>query len=125
MGDIHLENYGTWRDGEGRLAWGVNDYDEAAAMPWTLDLVRLVTSALLSPTQPGPKPVAKAVLQGYAAGLAKPRPHVLDQEPGPLRDAVNQARPKPGEDWWDDLEKQLQGDAQPGPRWRAALEAAT
>ena len=25
IGDIHIENYGTWRDVDGRLSWGVND----------------------------------------------------------------------------------------------------
>src|SRR5436305_10185592 len=30
VGDLHAENFGTWRDAEGRLAWGVNDLDEAA-----------------------------------------------------------------------------------------------
>ena len=45
VGDIHVENYGTWRDNEGRLVWGVNDFDEAAVMPYALDLVRLATSA--------------------------------------------------------------------------------
>ena len=40
VGDIHLENFGTWRDGDGRLVWGVNDFDEAARMPYALDLVR-------------------------------------------------------------------------------------
>jgi Uncharacterized protein conserved in bacteria len=29
IGDLHLENFGTWRDTEGRLIWGVNDFDEA------------------------------------------------------------------------------------------------
>src|SRR5512144_2503666 len=38
VGDIHLENYGVWRDEEGRLVWGVNDLDEAAEMPYTLDI---------------------------------------------------------------------------------------
>src|SRR5947209_17132605 len=46
VGDIHLENYGTWRDREGRLAWGVNDFDEADPLPYTLDLVRLAASML-------------------------------------------------------------------------------
>src|SRR5689334_12258159 len=23
VGDIHLENFGTWRDAEGRLCWGI------------------------------------------------------------------------------------------------------
>jgi uncharacterized protein (DUF2252 family) len=27
VGDLHLENFGTWRDVEGRLIWGVNDFD--------------------------------------------------------------------------------------------------
>ncbi len=29
VGDLHIENFGTWRDAEGRLIWGVNDFDEA------------------------------------------------------------------------------------------------
>ena len=28
VGDLHVENFGTWRDKEGRLVWGVNDFDE-------------------------------------------------------------------------------------------------
>ena len=24
-----MENFGTWRDAEGRLIWGINDFDEA------------------------------------------------------------------------------------------------
>ena len=28
VGDLHLENFGTWRDAEGRLVWGLNDFDE-------------------------------------------------------------------------------------------------
>src|SRR5438445_13573571 len=28
VGDLHIENYGTWRDVEGRLVWGINDFDE-------------------------------------------------------------------------------------------------
>ena len=27
VGDLHVENFGTWRDAEGRLVWGVNDFD--------------------------------------------------------------------------------------------------
>ena len=41
VGDLHAENFGTWRDEDGRLVWGVNDFDEAAVMPYALDLVRL------------------------------------------------------------------------------------
>ena len=31
VADLHVENFGTWRDLEGRLIWGVNDFDEAYA----------------------------------------------------------------------------------------------
>ena len=48
VGDLHVENFGTWRDIEGRLVWGVNDFDEAAELPFTNDLVRLAASALLA-----------------------------------------------------------------------------
>src|SRR3989454_188658 len=45
VGDLHVENFGTWRDTDGRLIWGVNDFDEAAWLPYTNDLTRLVASA--------------------------------------------------------------------------------
>jgi uncharacterized protein (DUF2252 family) len=35
VGDLHTENFGTWRDAEGRLVWGVNDLDEAHPLPYT------------------------------------------------------------------------------------------
>ena len=50
VGDLHLENCGTWRDVDGRLVWGVNDFDEAAVMPYVFDLVRLAASIGLPPT---------------------------------------------------------------------------
>src|SRR5207253_4765315 len=52
VGDLHLENFGTWRDAEGRLVWGVNDFDEAAVIPYAFDLVRLATSARLAANLP-------------------------------------------------------------------------
>ena len=45
VGDLHAENFGTWRDMEGRLVWGVNDFDECSYLPYTNDLVRLAASA--------------------------------------------------------------------------------
>jgi hypothetical protein len=48
VGDLHVENFGTWRDDDARLAWGINDFDEIDLLPYTIDLVRLATSALLA-----------------------------------------------------------------------------
>ena len=41
VGDLHIASFGTWRDGCGRLIWGVDDFDEAYPMPYANDLVRL------------------------------------------------------------------------------------
>jgi len=79
VGDVHLENFGTWRDAEARLVWGINDFDEAAVMPYAFDLVRLVASAQLAPgLKMPPAEIAKAALRGYRSGLAAPRPTLLD-----------------------------------------------
>jgi Uncharacterized protein conserved in bacteria (DUF2252) len=89
VGDIHIENFGSWRDGEGRLVWGVNDFDEAAKMPYALDLVRLATSAVLAKV-PGLTigQICAHVLTGYRKGLLDPRPFVLDGDHRWLRRKV-------------------------------------
>jgi len=48
VGDLHVENFGTWRDLEGRLIWGVNDLDEVFPSSYAMDLVRLTASAYLA-----------------------------------------------------------------------------
>lgn len=69
VGDLHVENFGTWRDVEGRLIWGINDFDEAARLPYTNDLIRLTASAFLSEMNCEPKAVAGAILKGYREAL--------------------------------------------------------
>ncbi len=69
VGDLHIENFGTWRDTEGRLVWGINDFDEAYYLPYTNDLVRLTASAHLAISENHLK-LAKAdacdsILKGY------------------------------------------------------------
>jgi Uncharacterized protein conserved in bacteria (DUF2252) len=44
VGDLHVNSFGTWRDAEGRLCWGVDDFDEAYPLAYTNDLVRLAAS---------------------------------------------------------------------------------
>jgi Uncharacterized protein conserved in bacteria (DUF2252) len=48
VGDLHVDSFGTWRDIEGRLCWGVDDFDESYRLPYTNDLVRLATSARIA-----------------------------------------------------------------------------
>src|SRR3984893_7110650 len=74
VGDLHIENFGTWRDEEGRLIWGVNDLDEAWPAAYTLDLTRLTNSAYLairgdhlSVTR---REAAEAIEEGYRDALS-------------------------------------------------------
>src|SRR5437588_12822480 len=73
VGDLHVENFGTWRDAEGRLIWGINDFDEACSLPYTADLIRLAVSAHLAikgeHLSIGPKDACDAILAGYRKGL--------------------------------------------------------
>jgi uncharacterized protein (DUF2252 family) len=49
VGDLHLENFGTYRGASGELCFDVNDFDEVAPGPLDFDLKRLCTSAMLLP----------------------------------------------------------------------------
>ena len=74
VGDLHIENFGTWRDEEGRLIWGVNDLDEAWPAAYALDLVRLTASAYLAISEEHlsltRREAAEAIEEGYRDALA-------------------------------------------------------
>jgi len=89
VGDSHVENFGTWRDAEGRPVWGVNDFDETASMPWPFDLVRLAASARLAPgIAVSGREAAAAILDGYRNGIEAPRATLLDEHALALRPLV-------------------------------------
>jgi hypothetical protein len=94
VGDLHIENFGTWRDKDGRLAWGVNDFDEACMIPYTNDLVRLACSAYFALADKASglsldfDDACKAIQTGYLRGLAKPMPFILAENHRWLRDVV-------------------------------------
>src|SRR5580704_3471521 len=90
VGDLHLENFGTWRDSDGRLIWGINDFDETIVLPWTQDLVRLAASAHLAifadHIAVRRRAACEAILDGYRAGVEEGgRPFVLEETHGWLR----------------------------------------
>ncbi len=102
VGDLHVENFGTWRDAEGRLIWGCNEFDEAFGLPYTLDLVRLATSAHLASDASRlairKRYASDVILEGYRDALkAGGLPYVLGEHHpwlrtvalGRLRDPVH------------------------------------
>ena len=124
VGDIHLENFGTWRDADGRLVWGVNDFDEAAEMPYVLDLIRLATSALVAREGLGATPdatSARASCDGYREGLKAPQPVVLDRDRHGCASWWSCPR-RGGAKFWKKIEKVKAERA--APRYRKALAAA-
>ena len=123
VGDVHLENFGTWRDVEGRLVWGVNDFDEAARMPYALDLVRLAASALLASADRkiGTEAACAAIIEGYRDGLREPRAVILDRDWAWLRELLvvsDKQRAK----FWSKIDAVRRAPAP--PRYRQALSGA-
>ncbi len=47
-GDLHLENFGAFRDDERAFHFDINDFDEALVAPCAIDPVRCATSILLA-----------------------------------------------------------------------------
>jgi hypothetical protein len=125
VGDAHVGNFGLWRDADGRLVWGVNDYDEAAVTPWPFDLVRLAASALLADTgrRRSARETATAILEGYGEGLARPAAFVLERDRLWLRDlfaADDRKRLKE----WAELLSARRIRKEPPERFRSALAGA-
>jgi hypothetical protein len=103
VGDLHVENFGTWRDIEGRLVWGINDFDEAWRLPYTNDLIRLATSALLAQMNCDVKAGIDAILKGYVDCLnAGGRAFVLAEHHPVLRHMATQRLHDP-ESYWEKL----------------------
>jgi uncharacterized protein (DUF2252 family) len=74
-GDLHLENFGSYR-GEDHLAYfDINDFDEAALAPLTWDVLRFLSSVLVGAGDMRLVPedatrLCSAFLDGYRATLA-------------------------------------------------------
>src|ERR1700674_5299956 len=107
VGDLHVGSFGTWRDAEGRLAWGVDDFDDSYPLPYTNDLVRLATSVKIvidSETLTIKlKDGCDAILEGYEQTLKNGGcPIVLAEHETNLQKLGIESF-KPPEDFWEKL----------------------
>jgi Uncharacterized protein conserved in bacteria (DUF2252) len=127
IGDLHIENFGTWRDSEGRLVWGVNDFDEVDERPFTDDLIRLTASAILAKAigrmRLRPVDIAEAVLLGYRDSLAQGgEPFVLGERHRWLREtAMNDLRDPVA--FWQKILTKSRRDAAAPRRVRSLLDS--
>jgi hypothetical protein len=107
VGDLHVGSFGTWRDAEGRMCWGVDDFDESYPLPYTNDLVRLAASVKIVVDAKSLtvkfKQGCDAILEGYREALRTGGcPFVLAEQQQTLEklgiDAI-----EPPEDFWQKL----------------------
>jgi uncharacterized protein (DUF2252 family) len=84
-GDLHFENYGSYK-GDNRLVYfDINDYDEAALAPVTWDMIRLLTSIqcgadALNATQAEALAVSQSCLDAYRSALINGKPLWVERE---------------------------------------------
>jgi hypothetical protein len=109
VGDLHVGSFGTWRDREGRLCWGVDDFDEAYPQPYTNDLVRLAASVkmLIDSDEIDMKfrAACDLILEGYMQTLKEGgRPVVLAENETDLEQLGFQSL-KPAPDFWRKLQR--------------------
>ena len=84
-GDLHLENFGSFK-GDNRLVYfDLNDFDEGCLAPVTLDVLRLAVSILLgmqSRGVNGPESIAlcHVMLEAYGAALAEGKAKWVDRD---------------------------------------------
>ncbi|WP_342724176.1 DUF2252 family protein [Bradyrhizobium sp. B097] len=118
VGDAHVENFGTWRDAEVRLVWGINDHDDASYIPYGSDLLRLAVSVRLASFGLANIDAATAILEGYEHGLKYPGPTILDENERWMRKYVAVTDDE-RDDFWDGITKCP--DADPPKEARSAL----
>ena len=84
-GDLHLENFGSFK-GDNRLVYfDINDFDESALAPASWDLVRFLSSVLLAATDPKADAaeagkLCDAFVHAYAAALAGGSPRWVERD---------------------------------------------
>ncbi len=84
-GDLHFENYGSYK-GDNRLVYfDINDYDEAALAPVTWDIIRLLTSIqcgaeALNATHAEALAVTQTCVDAYCNALIGGKPFWVERE---------------------------------------------
>ena len=104
VGDLHVDSFGTWRDAEGRMCWGVDDFDESYPLPYTNDLVRLAASMKIVADAGGLnislKDGCDAILEGYRQSLVDGGcPIVLAEQEQHLEKLGIECIKPPGDFW--------------------------
>ena len=109
VGDLHVNSFGTWRDAEGRLCWGVDDFDESYPLVYTNDIVRLAASLKIV-IDAGSlsirfKDGCGAILDGYLQSLHEGGCPIVLAEREQKLDKLGVDSFKPPSDFWGKLNR--------------------
>ena len=98
-GDLHVENFGTYRGVDRRVYFDLNDFDEAALAPCTWELLRLCVSLRVAvlPLGLGRKRcrgMAALLVDAYRDALSRGRARCIDRNAakGMVRTLIDQVR---------------------------------
>ncbi len=125
-GDLHLENFGSYR-GDNRLVYfDITDFDEAALAPLTWDLTRLLTSVLCAASElglarPQARAMCRAVIDSYAQALAEGSARWIERDvaTGPVKTLLDGLRERRRIDFLDSrTERRTDGSKPRGRRLR-------
>lgn len=95
-GDLHLQNFGSYK-GDNRLVYfDINDFDEAVLAPVSWDLVRFLTSVRIccgsrARTASKAHEICAAFLDAYGAALSAGKAYWVERDTaqGPVRDVLD------------------------------------
>lgn len=84
-GDLHFENFGSYKGDNRQVYFDINDYDEAALAPVTWDIIRLLTSIQcgadsLNATPDESLRVAQSGIDAYRSALIHGKPLWVEKE---------------------------------------------
>ncbi len=98
-GDLHLENFGSFKGDNGLVYFDMNDFDEALVAPFTVDLVRVLSSLQVAAyswklADEDASNLCRRFLDTYAAALVDGKPRWVERSTatGIVRDLLRGLR---------------------------------
>ena len=98
-GDLHLENFGSYKGDNCLVYFDINDFDEAALAPASWDLVRMLSSIRIGADRFAASTVdaqalCKTFLESYAVALASGKSYWVERDTadGPVRELLTGLR---------------------------------
>lgn len=108
-GDLHIENFGSYKGDNGIVYFDTNDFDESILAPATYDIARMLTSIYLAAsaynfTEATADNLCRIFVNKYADVLKTGKPLIIERQvaTGLLQQFLIQVATRPEQDFFDD-----------------------